>query len=37
MVSSMIEVCVCVAGGGSAVLTLLFVYSEFTNTKLLAI
>ena len=28
MVSSMIEVRVCVAGGGSAVLSLLFVYPE---------
>ena len=28
---------VCVAGGGSAVLSLLFVYPEFPNTKLLAI
>ena len=37
MVSSMIEVCVCVAGGGSAVLSLLFVTPEFPNTKLLAI
>ena len=37
MVSSMIEVCVCVAGDGSAVLSLLFVYPEFPNTKLLAI
>ena len=26
----------CVAGGGSAVLSLLFVYPEFPNTKLLA-
>ena len=39
MVSSMIEVyvCVCGRGGGSAVLSLLFVYPEFPNTKLLAI
>ena len=33
----MIEGLVCVAGGGSAVLSLLFVYPEFPNTKLLAI
>ena len=37
MVSSMIEVPVCVAGGGSAVLSLSFVYPEFPNAKLLAI
>ena len=37
MVSSMIERGVCVAGGGSAVLSLLLVYPEFLNTKLLAI
>ena len=37
MVSSMFEGHVCVAGGGSAVLSLLFVYPEFPNTKLLAI
>ena len=44
MVSSMIEVyvCMCGSGGGggggeSAVFTLLFVYPEFPNTKLLAI
>ena len=36
MVSSMIEVCVSVAGGGLAVLSLLFVYPDFPNTKLLA-
>ena len=30
-------VCLCVCGGGSAVLSLLFVYPEFPNTKLLAI
>ena len=35
MVCSMIEVCV--AGGGSSVLSLLFVYPEFPDTKLLAI
>ena len=37
MVSSMIEVHVCVAGGKSVVLSLLFVYPELPNTKLLAI
>ena len=39
MVSSMIEVrcALCVAGGGSAVLSLLFVYPKFPNSKLLAI
>ena len=37
MVSSMIKVWVCVAGGGSAVWSLLFVYPEFPITKLLAI
>ena len=37
MVSSMFEMRVCAAGDGSAVLSLLFVYPEFPNTKLLAI
>ena len=37
MVSLMIEMPVCVAGGESAVLSLLFIYPEFPNTKLLAI
>ena len=37
MVSSMLEKHVCVTGGGSAVLSMLFVYPEFPNTKLLAI
>ena len=40
MVSSMIDVYVCMCGrrgGGSAVFSLLFVYPEFSNTKLLAI
>ena len=38
MVSSMIEVYVCMCGrGGSAVISLFFVYPEFPNTKLLAI
>ena len=37
MVSSLIEVYVWEGGGGSAVFSLLFVYPEFPNTKLLAI
>ena len=38
MVSSMIDVYVWQeGGGGSAVFSLLFVYPEFSNTKLLAI